>query len=314
MSAASAPTRMSTTCFTWKCRPIARLMPTRRTLWAPIHLARRDSSTLRPIGARRLNRIGATIGSRSELSACRPTFIRGRRHRPRRSLGRLRPRLSRRLTNTPTSASIRNISIRATIIGSRCAAAIFTNTKSWMQVSPIWLAANPTDTLNEAQAYASLAYGNDNRVVLTGQYFNTWGSPDTGLVRRTCQRLQSEQQRLDRRDRLHSVYQQHCAGMAMVQRPRRAAIHLVQRIRRNQRRRQQQQYALPLSVVGNVAGHSGGFAMKATLLGSRRGFAVDRLCCIRRRSRSAATRSSAPSHGRVATPVAAPAAAWGKRI
>ncbi len=40
------------------------------------------------------------------------------------------------------------------------------------------LAANPTDELNEARAYASLAYGNDNRVVLTGQYFNTWGSPD----------------------------------------------------------------------------------------------------------------------------------------
>jgi len=40
------------------------------------------------------------------------------------------------------------------------------------------LAANPTDELNEARAYASLAYGNDNRVVLTGQYFNTWGTPD----------------------------------------------------------------------------------------------------------------------------------------
>jgi hypothetical protein len=43
------------------------------------------------------------------------------------------------------------------------------------------LSANPSDTLNEAKAYASLAYGNDNRIVLTGQYFNTWGSPDTGL-------------------------------------------------------------------------------------------------------------------------------------
>ena len=43
------------------------------------------------------------------------------------------------------------------------------------------IAANPTDTLNEARAYASLAYGNDNRVVLTGQYFNTWGSPDSLL-------------------------------------------------------------------------------------------------------------------------------------
>jgi hypothetical protein len=42
-------------------------------------------------------------------------------------------------------------------------------------------AANPNDTLNEARAYASLAYGNNNRVVLTGQYFNTWGTPDPAL-------------------------------------------------------------------------------------------------------------------------------------
>jgi len=40
------------------------------------------------------------------------------------------------------------------------------------------LAANPTNTLNEARAYASLAYGNDNRIVLTGQYFTSWGTPD----------------------------------------------------------------------------------------------------------------------------------------
>ena len=43
------------------------------------------------------------------------------------------------------------------------------------------LSANPSDELNEARAYASLAYGNDNRVVLTGQYFSTWGSADIGL-------------------------------------------------------------------------------------------------------------------------------------
>lgn len=41
--------------------------------------------------------------------------------------------------------------------------------------------ANPTDTLNSLKAYASLAYGNDNRVVLSGQYFDYWGSPDAGL-------------------------------------------------------------------------------------------------------------------------------------
>ncbi len=43
------------------------------------------------------------------------------------------------------------------------------------------LAANPTNTLNTARVQASLAYGNDNRIVLTGQYFNTWGSSDATL-------------------------------------------------------------------------------------------------------------------------------------
>jgi hypothetical protein len=37
-------------------------------------------------------------------------------------------------------------------------------------------APNLTNELNEARAYASLAYGNNNRIVLTGQYFDTWGS------------------------------------------------------------------------------------------------------------------------------------------
>ena len=41
--------------------------------------------------------------------------------------------------------------------------------------------SNPSNTLNEARAYASLAYGNNNRVVLTGQYFTSWGSPDVNF-------------------------------------------------------------------------------------------------------------------------------------
>jgi hypothetical protein len=44
-----------------------------------------------------------------------------------------------------------------------------------------FLAANPTNTLNTVRAQASLAYGNDNRFVFTGQYFNTWGSADSTL-------------------------------------------------------------------------------------------------------------------------------------
>ena len=43
------------------------------------------------------------------------------------------------------------------------------------------LAFNPNNTLNEARAYASLAYGNNNRLVLTGQYFSSWGTPDALL-------------------------------------------------------------------------------------------------------------------------------------
>ena len=41
--------------------------------------------------------------------------------------------------------------------------------------------ANPTNDLNTLRLQASLAYGNDNRVVLTGQYFNTWGTPDANF-------------------------------------------------------------------------------------------------------------------------------------
>lgn len=42
-------------------------------------------------------------------------------------------------------------------------------------------AANPSNTLNTLKLYGSVAYGNDNRIVLSGQYFDTWGSEDTGL-------------------------------------------------------------------------------------------------------------------------------------
>ena len=40
------------------------------------------------------------------------------------------------------------------------------------------LAANPTNDLNTLRLQGSLAYGSDNRIVLTGQYFNTWGTSD----------------------------------------------------------------------------------------------------------------------------------------
>jgi hypothetical protein len=40
---------------------------------------------------------------------------------------------------------------------------------------------NPTNLLNSMRLQASFAYGADNRVVFTGQYFNIWGTADAGL-------------------------------------------------------------------------------------------------------------------------------------
>jgi hypothetical protein len=41
--------------------------------------------------------------------------------------------------------------------------------------------ANPTNLLNSLKLQASFAYGGDNRIVLTGQYFDIWGTADAGL-------------------------------------------------------------------------------------------------------------------------------------
>jgi hypothetical protein len=43
------------------------------------------------------------------------------------------------------------------------------------------LAANTSNTLNTFRAQAALTYGVDGKIVLTGGYFNTWGSSDTLL-------------------------------------------------------------------------------------------------------------------------------------
>jgi hypothetical protein len=47
-------------------------------------------------------------------------------------------------------------------------------------------AANPTNSLNSLKLTGSLAFGADNRIVLTGQYFNVWGSPDAALFADTA--------------------------------------------------------------------------------------------------------------------------------
>jgi hypothetical protein len=50
-----------------------------------------------------------------------------------------------------------------------------------LDASSINFGTNPSNTLNTLRAYASFAYGNDNRIVLTGQYFDTRGSSDPVL-------------------------------------------------------------------------------------------------------------------------------------
>ena len=69
MSPARARTRLSTTRFILKPRYTARSVPTRRTVWAPIHSTRPGFSMRRLIGAWPMSRIGAITGSRSERSA-----------------------------------------------------------------------------------------------------------------------------------------------------------------------------------------------------------------------------------------------------
>jgi hypothetical protein len=41
--------------------------------------------------------------------------------------------------------------------------------------------SNPADVLNSLRLLASFAFGADSRIVLTGQYFNAWGTPDALL-------------------------------------------------------------------------------------------------------------------------------------
>lgn len=56
------------------------------------------------------------------------------------------------------------------------------NASSMLPIDPTGtFGSNPTNTLNSFKASASLAYGADNTVVLTGGYFDIWGTPDMAL-------------------------------------------------------------------------------------------------------------------------------------
>ena len=50
-----------------------------------------------------------------------------------------------------------------------------------LDASSVNLGTNATNTLSSLRTTASLSYGNDNRVVFTGQYFDTWGTSDPTL-------------------------------------------------------------------------------------------------------------------------------------
>jgi hypothetical protein len=47
--------------------------------------------------------------------------------------------------------------------------------------NPAQTSSNPINTIDSLRLYSSVALGGDNRIVLTGQYFSTWGSADAGL-------------------------------------------------------------------------------------------------------------------------------------
>ena len=110
------------------------------------------------------------------------------------------------------------------------------------------LAFNPNNTLNEARAFASLAYGNNNRVVLTGQYFSSWGTPDALLFATNANFSPNTNGWIAEIAYIPFISSQapgcQCAAWT--------AIHLVHRIRWHQRRRQRQQYTLPLYVGCDV--------------------------------------------------------------
>ena len=110
------------------------------------------------------------------------------------------------------------------------------------------LAFNPNNTLNEARAFASLAYGNNNRVVLTGQYFSSWGTPDALLFATNANFSPNTNGWIAEIAYIPFISSQ-APGCAMCGW---TAIHLVHRIRWHQRRRQRQQYTLPLYVGCDV--------------------------------------------------------------
>jgi hypothetical protein len=128
---------------------------------------RPDYLTPPPTGAPPWNRTGATIGWKLERSAWRPTFI---------PLSTFSQTDKYTDIGFDTQYQYQGSNYWFTLRGSyiheyQNLDASFANA----------LSTNPNNVLNEARGYASLAYGNDNRVVLTGQYFSTTGTADSTI-------------------------------------------------------------------------------------------------------------------------------------
>jgi hypothetical protein len=55
---------------------------------------------------------------------------------------------------------------------------IYINERQKLDASTVPFGTNPTNTLNTFRGQASFAYGANQKVILTGGYFNTWGTAD----------------------------------------------------------------------------------------------------------------------------------------
>ena len=87
------------------------------------------------------------------------------------------------------------------------------------------LSSNPADLLHSLRLVASLAYGADNRIVLTGQYFNTWGTADPDIC---MERPYDGDGSLDCRGRVCPVQRRQGAGLAVGQCAHRRQLHILQ--------------------------------------------------------------------------------------
>jgi hypothetical protein len=95
------------------------------------------------------------------------------------------------------------------------------------------LAANFNNTLNTFRANAALTYGTDGKIILTGGYFNTWGSSDSLLY--GGNRTLSPNSDGYIAEIAYQFFEEQCPNtMAVVQYQARPAIHRLQQVQRRE--------------------------------------------------------------------------------